>query len=73
MGSNARACKLESAFRSMQQRSSSIAVKNTSGTYKVRQSSSSAMEMNSISEEAQRRRKEEKTEWLMNLIFWGPK
>jgi hypothetical protein len=75
MGGNKRACKLEMAFKSMQQKRNAVAESATQKGNKVWPriggSVSQAQRMNP-DDEKRRRRREEKAENLFHLICWGP-
>lgn len=72
MGGNKRVCKLEAAFKTMQQKRNALSV-DCSGNGS--RSTSAAGEMDTIRRSVhddKRRRDGEKAACLFHLIFWGP-
>jgi hypothetical protein len=77
MSGNKRACKLEMALKSMQQKRNAVAESvNDKGNNHVWRgmggSVSQGQEQRMNSDEKRRRRREEKAENLFHLIYWGP-
>ncbi|KDP38953.1 hypothetical protein JCGZ_00710 [Jatropha curcas] len=75
MGSNRRVCKLERAFKTMEQKRN-IGVKESgpsnNSMRKIGGSAVNNQVMTLSSDDQVRRREEEKAEMLFHLIFWGP-